>query len=211
MRLVHLLLDETGSMFGKHVATIEGVNQYFDTIAEAPDVRIALTKFDDRGYRTLHEGFSKPTDATRLTKENYTPSGGTNLFDAVAHIIHETERVADAQVDKTGVLIVIYTDGRENSSVEQTVTSINSLIKAKEDQGWTFMYLGAEKAAWSNSAMFAGTQSAFNVYKSHGDLGTRSVMHAAAASTTAWAAGGLGETAVIVDDDQKTTVLEHSN
>ena len=220
MRLVHLLLDETGSMFGKHVATIEGVNQYFDTIAEAPDVRIALTKFDDRGYRTLHEGFSKPTDATRLTKENYTPSGGTNLFDAVAHIIHETERFVSklrdlnnvAQLlDGIGVLIVIYTDGEENSSVKQTVTSINSLIKAKEDQGWTFMYLGAEKAAWSNSAMFAGTMSGANVYKSHGDLGTRSVMHAAAASTTAWAAGGLGETAVIVDDDQKTTVLEHSN
>ena len=211
MRLVHLLLDETGSMFGKHAATIEGVNSYFDTIAEVSDIRVALTKFDTDGYRTLHEGFVKPTVATRLNKENYTPSASTNLFDAVAHIIHETEKVAGAQVDPTGVLIVIYTDGQENSSVEQTVTSINSLIKAKEEQGWTFMYLGAEKAAWSNSAMFAGTMSASNVYRSHGAAGTESVMYAAAASTTSWAAGNIGETAVIVDNDQKTTVLQESN
>lgn len=213
MKLVHVLLDETGSMMGKLAATIEGINAYYDTITEAPDIRVALTKFDTTGYRTLHEGFVKPADATRLSKENYRPNASTNLFDAVAHVIHQTESDVDAARrfdNEVGVLIVVYTDGEENASVEQTVESLNSLIKAKESQGWTFMYLGAEKEAWMNERMFVGTMSAANVYKSRGASGTVAAMSAASASTLNWANNSIGGTTVIVTEEQQQSVTDNS-
>jgi len=49
------------------------------------------------------------------------------------------------------VLCIIMTDGEENSSKEYTRKKVFSLIKAKEKDTWSFVYLGADQDAWSNA------------------------------------------------------------
>ena len=41
------------------------------------------------------------------------------------------------------------TDGLENSSREFTADAIAALIKAKQQQGWLVVYLGANQDAWT--------------------------------------------------------------
>ena len=42
-------------------------------------------------------------------------------------------------------LIVIMTDGRENSSIEYSIEQVREMIKHQTDKySWTFMYLGAD-------------------------------------------------------------------
>jgi hypothetical protein len=47
------------------------------------------------------------------------------------------------------------TDGEENSSKEWTISGIRALIEQKEKQdGWTFVFLGASPAAWSQGVSY---------------------------------------------------------
>ena len=89
-----------------------------------------------------------------LTVGNYRPSGGTNLYDAIG----ETITTIDAQLaDKAtvpNILVVIFTDGEENSSREYNLDSIRTMIKDREEQGWTFVYMGANQDAWQVGASF---------------------------------------------------------
>jgi hypothetical protein len=53
-----------------------------------------------------------------------------------------------------GVIMVIMTDGEENSSTEdRTGEAVSAWIKQREeDDGWNFFYLGANQDAWSTGA-----------------------------------------------------------
>ena len=50
-------------------------------------------------------------------------------------------------------LCVILTDGEENASRRYTRSQIFDMIKAYENEGWTFLYLGANHDVW-----FAGEE-----------------------------------------------------
>ena len=69
----------------------------------------------------------------------------TALFDAVAHTVLETDKklTADGQADDK-VMIVVMTDGHENSSTDYTSKMFAELIHTyNERPNWTFAYLGA--------------------------------------------------------------------
>jgi len=46
-------------------------------------------------------------------------------------------------------LCVILTDGEENASKEYSRAQIFDMIKAYENEGWTFLYLGANHDVWA--------------------------------------------------------------
>jgi hypothetical protein len=46
-------------------------------------------------------------------------------------------------------LCVILTDGEENASKEYSRAQILDMIKAYENEGWTFLYLGANHDVWA--------------------------------------------------------------
>lgn len=83
------------------------------------------------------------------------------------------------------VFAVILTDGLENMSTEFTPEVVGALIKAKESEGWTFIYMGANQDAWAvaGAAGYSGTASGQSVNFQSTAKGTKSALRYAGAST----------------------------
>ena len=79
---------------------------------------------------------------------NYNPSGCTAMYDGIGVAIDEIgERLAampeEERPEKN--LIVIMTDGEENSSHSYQPSKIREMIKHQEDKyNWTFLYIGTD-------------------------------------------------------------------
>lgn len=139
------ILDRSGSMNGLESDTIGGFNSMVDRQkTENNKVYVTTALFDD-DLEFIHDRC--PIEEIKpLTKEVYYARGCTALLDAIGISI---EKIADAQkrleekekADK--VIFVIITDGLENSSEEFTYRNIKSLIEARKECGWEFLFLGA--------------------------------------------------------------------
>jgi uncharacterized protein YegL len=143
---VVFILDKSGSMGSCETATIEGFNEYLSTLKKdkKADYTFSLTLFDTV-LTKLYE--DEPIrNVKELTKEDYQPSGMTALYDAVGHSIKEKSE------GKT--LVVIMTDGAENSSREYDAKSIQKLIKGLEAKdNHTFVFLGANQDSWATGSI----------------------------------------------------------
>ena len=83
-----------------------------------------------------------------LNYENYRPSGGTALLDAVGETITEIEPQIAASLIPTTAIIVILTDGYENASKKYNLVNIRNMISKLEETGkWTFSFVGATLVA----------------------------------------------------------------
>lgn len=146
--IVAFLLDETGSMSSVRDATISGFNEYVDTVkGEHPEALLSLRLFSTDKYDRVTQ-MTPLAHVPRLSYDNYRPSGGTPLYDSIARLIREIETSAQNLAPAPEILFVIMTDGEENSSREFDRAGIFRLIGAKQESGWTFVFLGANQDAW---------------------------------------------------------------
>ena len=210
MKIVHILLDETGSMLSMKATAIESYNAYLDQL-EGLDLKIALTTRSKQQTKLVHTG-RIPTEAGRVDGESHQPGAGTPLFDAMEVVMASSEIMAkEADIEKTpdshvDVLIVVLTDGCENASREHTLETINTLIKEREEMwGWNFLYLGTSPEAWGNEAAYVGTNMASNTIQSSGARGYEAASSVAAAVTVDYAESPRG-TKISVTDEQKEAV-----
>lgn len=143
---VSMLQDKSGSMQGREQDVINGFNEYIGELkSEDADIRFTLTQFDTT-YRTLYES-ARLSSVRRLTSLDYQPSGMTALYDALGNTIQLVEREM-RMGDRA--LIVVMTDGYENSSREHKQHTISDLVDKRQRQGnWTFVYLGADIDAFT--------------------------------------------------------------
>jgi uncharacterized protein YegL len=168
---VLLITDMSGSMINLAADVRGGYNTYLDQLAaDGSKYRITSTLFDTEFIAI--DVAAKLKDATRLDDTNYRPRGGTALHDAIGLTVTGFEtRTTLADGDR--VLVVVSTDGHENSSREYRADQIKSLIADREATGrWTFVYLGAGPNAWGQGEMLgmrsvntaatgAGTQASY--------------------------------------------------
>ena len=179
--LISLVLDETGSMMSCYDSTITSVNDYIGSQKNAPSVaKASLYTFSSNGlYGGAHmRAFGVNMQAAMqdardtgkeirpvfenvaiaevgfLDKNNYRPNGGTNLYDAIGTTIRRVEAQLAPLAEIPNVLVVIVTDGGENASHEYNLAAIKNMIKEKEAEGWTFIYLGANQDAFSVGSSF---------------------------------------------------------
>lgn len=145
---VVFLLDETGSMESCRHETIEGFNKYIASLREdkSTDFRFSLNLFDTEHFEQRYKQVTLDK-VKKLNADTYKPGAGTPLYDAIAKSIRSMEEII--QGEPAHVLMVILTDGMENSSVEWTRGKVFDLIKEKEKVGWSFIYLGANQDAWN--------------------------------------------------------------
>lgn len=146
-----ILLDRSGSMGSVRAATISGFNEFVDGQRKAPgEANLTLVQFDtENSYEVV---FDRPVaDVPKLSMETYVPRGGTPLHDALGHVITrlgfklkqmpESDRPAK-------VVIVVMTDGLENSSHEYTSAQVAKMIQHQRDAyKWEFLFLGANQDA----------------------------------------------------------------
>ena len=91
------------------------------------------------------------------------PRGMTALFDAVGmEVVRTGQDLAGLPEEErpARVLLVVITDGHENSSHEYTVDRVRSMLTVQRDQyGWEVRFLGAGAgdAAWQGEALGVGT------------------------------------------------------
>jgi hypothetical protein len=136
---VCLVLDETGSMTTIRDQTISGYNEYKNGLK---NVLFTLVKFNSSKVEMVHDG-TPIKDVPDLTRETYTPSDLTPLYDAVGKTITGLK-------GKKGILVIL-TDGQENASVEYSQKQIFDMVTEMKEQGWQVVFLGADQDAWAAS------------------------------------------------------------
>lgn len=143
------LLDETGSMQRCIQSTISGFNEYVHSLTKAGHGQVAFTlvKFNSARTEIVHRAVPMK-EVVALSEENYRPTASTPLYDAIGKIIGATEASVKHLRKGTNVLVVIMTDGEENSSQEFGRDKIFRLIAAKREEGWQFVFLGADQDAY---------------------------------------------------------------
>ncbi len=208
----HLLLDETGSMASGETLTRDTFNEYFTSLKNVEQITFGVSFFSlrngEKSVRPQLPQDSTPGNVRALTTENYQPGGSTNLYDAIGSTIRDmTLRLVST---KFKPLIVIQTDGRENSSTEFTLADIKKLVIEKQNEGWQFVFLGC-----GINAMVDGTQMGFHkgstiTYDMHTIKGMGQVMASNTASYAACSSEGSddffsnsGQTVNLVEEAEK--------
>lgn len=157
--LTHIafILDRSGSMEPMRQAAVDGFNAFLSHQKEQPGVgTISLVQFSDR-VTTTWEGL--PLPEVELGWGDYTPAGGTALYDAVGSTVDSLGRKLAAlpEPQRPGkVLIAILTDGEENASRRYGARDVLERVRHQtEVYGWEFLFLGAS-ASWMEQARTLG-------------------------------------------------------
>src|SRR5215469_17027297 len=154
---VHVLfvIDSSGSMDPKAADVRGGFNSYVSTLREDTQSAYRLTAVTfDTQVKTLFTD-APLAEVPLLDSSNYRPGGNTALYDALGVSLAELTsaiRREDKQYGVDRVLVIVMTDGEENSSRRFTKEQVTAEMKLREESGnWTFVYLGADQDAWAAS------------------------------------------------------------
>ncbi len=140
------ILDRSGSMGGLENDTIGGYNAFLQKQRETEgEARVTTVLFDDR-YDLLHDGVAIGL-VRPMTDEEYFVRGSTALLDAVGGTLLRVGRRLHRtpEDERPGkVIVVITTDGMENSSHRFSAEQVKELITVQQDKySWEFIFLGA--------------------------------------------------------------------
>jgi hypothetical protein len=148
--IYHLVVDKSGSMADVIHQTITGYNEQIQQIQavqkEFPEqlITVGLTSFNGE---VDHHYFVVPAiNAAFLNSETYVPDGSTALFDAIGASVQklEQQQARDSRDYDTTVVVIVLTDGYENSSRNFRLADIKRMIGRLEETGkWTFSFIGA--------------------------------------------------------------------
>jgi len=180
-----LILDRSGSMATMRAEAIGSFNDQLKVIQEEEEEGsknyvslLTFATFVDKPHFENAPAASIPV----LTEDRYKPSGGTAMLDAVGSALDLLEASPDATDENTSFLVVVISDGQENSSREWKWKTIAERVKKLQDTGrWTFVYLGANQdlsevaknmhIPTSNTMSFTGAQ---GLTRSTGPTGSHS-------------------------------------
>ena len=138
---IHVIVDRSGSMYECIDDTIGGFNTFLaNQKADTSDeCFFSLYQFDHE-YTVSFK--NKPIQEVEpLTKDSFQPRGQTALLDAIGRTIIG---IGDSN---NKIIVVIQTDGQDNSSKEFDKNKIKEMIKQKEDEDWKVIFLGANQDA----------------------------------------------------------------
>lgn len=164
---IAIVLDESGSMQSTKSDAIGGFNQFLDDQKKLPGfATLTFVKFNT-SYAFVHNGLPI-INIPSLTAEEYWPAGGTALVDAICRTIEGMgKRLEAMDEDKrpSKVIVVIITDGEENSSTKFTRHQMNEMIKHQEEvYKWQFVFIGSNQDAIATAASYGiKAQSSLNM------------------------------------------------
>jgi hypothetical protein len=154
-----IIADHSGSMgevadppHTKAQLTTKGIHHLVtEQKAQPGKLTFSMTEFD-----TSRDIVEANGDGSRILAWTCHPSGGTALLDAVGFGITETgaELAAMPEDDRPGrVIVVVATDGEENSSHEYSgvegLARVKSMITEQISKyGWDFVFIGTELDAF---------------------------------------------------------------
>ena len=208
---IALILDRSGSMSSIAEATVEGVNAFLTEQKNSPtEVSLRFVQFDDV-YEEVYDG--KIDQAPLLTvvkpkaenQRQFLPRGRTALLDAIGQTVTDVgAQLAELPEEErpAKVVVVIMTDGHENSSEKFTRSQIATLIQQQRDvYKWEFQYLGANQDAIEEAAKYnIPAKNAVRYFAS--SSGTRSVMASVTRNVRNYGVTGQSTTMNFADTDR---------
>ncbi len=177
---VAFILDKSGSMGSVRGATVEGFNSYISKLREDSgiDYRFSLTLFDTEITRKYSN--ERLEDVRKLDSDSYHPDGGTALYDAVC------ETLLKMKTEGRKTLVVIMTDGEENSSKKFDESKFRDFVRVLKNTGIvSFVFLGANQDAWGNAQKWGFEKQNVAFYNST-TVGTARAMNMTASNTSAF-------------------------
>jgi len=145
-----LILDKSGSMQSCREDTIASFNEQIQMIKRLDkkypeqEILYSLTVFNEEVQFPIKD--VSINKVKEISSSMYKPNGMTALYDAIGKSVIALEnRIKDVvDKDEASVVVVIVTDGHENSSTTFDYETIRRLIgNLEEHPNWTFSYLGA--------------------------------------------------------------------
>lgn len=140
-------IDQSGSMRGSESDIVGGFKKVIDEQKAIKDGKVTVSLYTfDSDVKELYLG----KDINDIDKFEYRPFGMTKMndgigtaIDNVGNWLYEKDKNGEEMPAKT--LVVVMTDGQENSSNEYSLKQIQDKIKEQtEKYSWEFMYQGVD-------------------------------------------------------------------
>ncbi len=201
---ITFVVDRSGSMTPRRKDAEGGINTFINDQKEAKgDAIFTLVQFDDK-YEFVHKGI-KIEDVPPYTMR---PRGWTALLDAVGRAINETGERLDKMPESErpgNVVVVIVTDGEENSSKEFNLKQVHDMITHQQEvYNWNFTYIGANADTFATS--FALGISSNSTLQYDSTQSTRSAFGTVSnAVSRSRSASALGQSASVVYTNEERT------
>lgn len=145
--IISAVIDRSGSMKAIWNKTVTGFSSFLKSQKEVDGHALySLRVFDDQ--HTLVYSFASREEACALP-DTIKPRRSTALNDAIGQ---EIDRIKCFQIEKpsySNVVLLIMTDGKENSSKEYTSPEVKTLVRDCEEKGWQIIFMGANIDAFA--------------------------------------------------------------
>lgn len=199
---VLIVVDMSGSMQPLAPDVRGGFNEYVKTLAADSDMtyRLTVTVFDTEFIPLAVD--AALADVPELDGRNYHPRGMTALNDAIGKTLGEFDAKHGKVKKHERVLVVIQTDGQENSSSEFTTDQVKALIAEKDKSDrWGFIFLGAGPSAWTSGHAYGLGHS--TIATTQTGAGTRSTYSGLAKASASYSRGAsVGETVTVLAETE---------
>jgi hypothetical protein len=139
---IALVIDRSGSMSSVRDAAYGGINEQLNAIrmnaTKGGKTFVTYIQFDNEIEKVYDQ---VPADTVKdIMYHQYEPRGSTSMLDAVGVAIDSFKNVTDTS--DTAYLLIVISDGEENSSQKETYASLAEKIKKLESTNkWTFTYM----------------------------------------------------------------------
>ena len=171
---ISVVLDRSGSMASIADDIVVGLNQFLARQRqEDGEARVTVAQFDDQEPFEVLVDAVPVREVTDLPRGAYQPRGTTPLYDAIAAMIARVDARAagraSAGLDEEDQLLVVVTDGLENASREHTRRSVFDMITGRRQQGWSFLFLGADQDSYASGQSMAVAPRNISNWEKSGD------------------------------------------
>lgn len=142
---VFIVVDRSGSMGNCALETQNSIKHYIEELPE--NTLVTLLEFDTNIDFVYNQQFKN-----HVPEYNLQPRGMTRLFDAVGTMVEFIEERKHSDRD---VVLVVLTDGAENSSKKYNKQQLQNIIKTKQDtENWLVIFMGADIDAFADGVDF---------------------------------------------------------
>ncbi|MBO7657855.1 MAG: VWA domain-containing protein [Clostridia bacterium] len=161
------ILDKSGSMAGLESDTIGGFNGMIAKQKGEEGVAYVTTVLFSNRSVTIHDRVPVE-NVPDLTRNEYSVGGCTALIDAIGQTVEHIEtihRYARPEDVPANTVFVITTDGLENASTKYSAKDVKKLVSKKREEGWEFIFLGANIDAVETARTYGIDESRAMNYK----------------------------------------------
>jgi len=149
-----MIIDRSGSMASLADDAVGGLNTYIEEQKKQPGEGLLTLVLFNHDYEAVYT--SKPLkEIPALTTAQFHPHGNTALLDAIGRGIGELGLALSTMEDRDRpkrVVVVIITDGQENSSKEYKLAQIRGLVERQQKiHGWEIVFMGANIDAFAEA------------------------------------------------------------